>query len=88
MSTRTRHPKYLPLLVGPVESQTQSHCRFSRWIIGGDQPKLDREQIKQALLTAVDHGKVKWEKKVVSSERDGERNVVLRFNDGTTAKGF
>jgi 2-polyprenyl-6-methoxyphenol hydroxylase-like FAD-dependent oxidoreductase len=53
-----------------------------------DSPELDRDQIKKALLTAIPEEKVVWRKGVVSSERDENGQVVLKFVDGTSATGF
>ncbi|KAK2624391.1 hypothetical protein QTJ16_006341 [Diplocarpon rosae] len=57
------------------------------WGEGEDQPELDREQIKQALLTTIPKENVQWQKTLASSERDGH-GVLLKFEDGTTASGF
>jgi 2-polyprenyl-6-methoxyphenol hydroxylase-like FAD-dependent oxidoreductase len=59
-----------------------------KWGEGADQPELDREQIKQALLTTIPSEKIEWLKAVASAERDEKGNVVLNFKDGTTAAGF
>ncbi|KAK0105033.1 hypothetical protein ONS95_004599 [Cadophora gregata] len=59
-----------------------------KWGVGEDQPELDREQIKQALLTTIEKGRIEWRKKVTSSERNEKGQILLKFEDGTTAKGF
>jgi 2-polyprenyl-6-methoxyphenol hydroxylase-like FAD-dependent oxidoreductase len=58
------------------------------WGRGEDQPELDREQIKQALLTTIPEEKIQWKKGVESSARDEKGNIVLSFKDGTIATGF
>jgi 2-polyprenyl-6-methoxyphenol hydroxylase-like FAD-dependent oxidoreductase len=55
---------------------------------GEDQPELDRDQIKQALLSVIPEEKVVWEKEVVEVRRNGDGEVVVRFKDGEELKGF
>jgi 2-polyprenyl-6-methoxyphenol hydroxylase-like FAD-dependent oxidoreductase len=59
-----------------------------KWGQGEDQPEMDREQIKQALLTTIPKEKIQWKKSVESSARDENGQIVLSFKDGTTATGF
>ncbi|TVY68929.1 Monooxygenase asqM [Lachnellula suecica] len=61
---------------------------IAKWGEGEDQPELDREEIKQALLTTIPKEKILWSKTCSSSKRDESGNVVLSFEDGTTATGF
>lgn len=58
------------------------------WGDGEDEPEMDREEIKQSLLTTIPEDKIQWEMKVVSAERNGEGVIVLKFEDGTEATGF
>ncbi|KUJ22317.1 FAD/NAD(P)-binding domain-containing protein [Mollisia scopiformis] len=55
---------------------------------GVDSPELDREQIKQALLTTIPEENIKWGQAVTSSERNNKGDVVLHFGDGISATGF
>lgn len=55
---------------------------------GDDAPEIDREQIKEVLLGVIPGEKIQWEKGLKSSERNEKGDVVLRFEDGSTATGF
>ena len=62
--------------------------KISSWGEGRDAPELDRHQIKKALLSTIPEEKIRWSKKLVEAGRDEEGEVVLRFEDGTSASGF
>jgi 2-polyprenyl-6-methoxyphenol hydroxylase-like FAD-dependent oxidoreductase len=66
------------------------HMGNKVWAYGEDvdSPELDREQIKQALLTTIPKENIQWRKGVTSTERNEKGDVVLSFQDGSTATGF
>ena len=55
---------------------------------GRDSPEIDRTQLRQVMLSSIPKDKVRWSTPVKSSFRNENGDVVLEFEDGTTASGF
>ena len=55
---------------------------------GRDSPEIDRAQLRRVMLSSIPKEKVRWSSPVKSSFRNGNGDVVLEFEDGTTASGF
>lgn len=74
---------------------SSQHCVYDHkgnyvytWGAGRDSPEIDRFDIKKCYLTAINPENVRWRKTLESSSRDDGGEIVLRFTDGSTAKGF
>lgn len=65
----------------------QMNLAFS-WGEGRDAPELDRFDIRLSLLTVVPDEKVRWNARVRQAQRDADGQIVLTFDDDTTASGF
>lgn len=61
---------------------------FFSWGEGRDAPELDRIDIRDSLLTVVPEEKIRWASRVREARRDAGQQVVLTFEDGSTASGF
>jgi len=55
---------------------------------GRDAPEIDRWQLRNVLMTAIPKERIAYDKPVVDSHRDANKNIVINFADGTTASGF
>ncbi|KAH7038960.1 hypothetical protein B0J12DRAFT_764437 [Macrophomina phaseolina] len=75
-----------PATIHKVFDKDGNHA--TGWGEGRDAPEIDRFRLRDALMTAIPKEKVVWEKRVESSERDENGQVVLTFADGSTASGF
>ena len=58
------------------------------WGEGEDSPEFDRHEIKSALLTAIPSQKLQWQKTLKDAYRDDSNQIVLAFDDGSSASGF
>lgn len=55
---------------------------------GRDSPEIDRGQLRRVLLSSIPENKIRWSCPVKSSRRDEKGDVILEFEDGSTASGF
>ena len=62
--------------------------RLFAWGEGRDSPEIDREQLKQTLLTGFPEHKICWSTVVEDTEIREHGDVVLKFSDGSEASGF
>jgi 2-polyprenyl-6-methoxyphenol hydroxylase-like FAD-dependent oxidoreductase len=59
-----------------------------------DAPEIDRLQLRQLLLDSLPSHQIRWGKALCAIERDthqqqtGARDIILRFEDGSTETGF
>ncbi|PYI12671.1 putative monooxygenase [Aspergillus sclerotiicarbonarius CBS 121057] len=55
---------------------------------GRDSPEIDRAQLRRVMLSSIPKEKIRWSAPVKSSSRNENGEVVLEFEDGSTASGF
>ncbi|KAE8382505.1 hypothetical protein BDV26DRAFT_299432 [Aspergillus bertholletiae] len=55
---------------------------------GRDSPEIDRAQLRRVMLSSIPRERIRWSTPVKSSSRNEQGDVILEFEDGTTASGF
>jgi 2-polyprenyl-6-methoxyphenol hydroxylase-like FAD-dependent oxidoreductase len=55
---------------------------------GRDSPEIDRWQLRRVLLSSIPKEKIRWSTPVKSSSRNAHGDIILEFENGTTASGF